>query len=281
MKSLRTAYLNNGEVIDALEYIESIHGREVYCIDRSCKAPVIYVSGTETKSPYFKTSGKHNSKHNHDCGFFRTLDFMESLQKIEDYQKELIGTGFKESIIRLNFNKMDPEYISKSTERAAEDKSRAEERVKVKPDSSTPQTVTSLKSVYKLFISNDLDILSSIIISVKGFKIPISELILGQKSLHHKLWNDELIPRMPYFVYGKIEFAVKREKVMYINFEKIDDTKITVVLFDKYFKYFSYEPESLIGKDVIVWGDVRKNSFRDVHSTEVIIKSDKYIEFIN
>lgn len=54
--------------------------------------------------------------------------------------------------------------------------------------------------------------------------------------------------------------------------------------FDKYFNlnYFKRSEEKLIEnrKDVLIYEVLRKNEYQDRQTTEIIIKSDKYIEFL-
>jgi hypothetical protein len=51
-------------------------------------------------------------------------------------------------------------------------------------------------------------------------------------------------------------------------------------VFEKYFKHFTYTNEQLEGKNVLAWGILKKNVYKDKNTTEMVIKSNKYLEFI-
>jgi hypothetical protein len=64
---------------------------------------------------------------------------------------------------------------------------------------------------------------------------------------------------------------------MYLNFEE-KNVPFTIVIFQKHWKDFSYSEKQLEGKDVLIYGHLRKNDYQDKQLTEMIIKSDKYLE---
>lgn len=74
---------------------------------------------------------------------------------------------------------------------------------------------------------------------------------------------------------------MRREKVWYVNFVKKDDCRFSLVIFDKYFKHFTYTDEQLKGRNVLAYGFLKKNNFNEeLKSTEMLIKSNKCIEFL-
>jgi hypothetical protein len=280
---MNSSMLHNGKIITATEYIPERHGLRLFCIDKGCKAPLIFVPGTEHTVPHYKTTGKNNSKHSDKCGFFKPLSFEESLEKVEEYQTELLDHGIKETIIKLNLSKIDPDYDGgkKADKDESEKKKKDPNEIKIKQESSTPNSIGSLKAVVKLFSTYEPDMLASILVSVKGKKVPISQLILSYEKAHELLWSGQAIDSFSYFVFGTIEQVVRREKVYYLNFKPLNNNvQFSIVIFDKYFKHFTYNDEQLIGRNVLVWGGLRKNTFQDKNTSEIIIKSNKYLEFL-
>ncbi|WP_163537347.1 hypothetical protein [Gracilibacillus sp. YIM 98692] len=279
---MHSATLANQKIVSAREYHAEVHGSRLYCMDKSCHVPVIFVPGNEEKTPHFKTTGKNDSKHVESYGFYKPLSFIETIQKVEEYQEDFLKErGMKENIVRLNFNKLDPDYEPKTVDRDPKQQKKEDtSEIKIKAEQDTPNSITSLSSLVKLMTSSDPDILSSIIVSIKGKKIPIYSLIINQEEAHEKVWHDEIISNVGYFVFGEIDKVLRREKVMYINFKPVNQVLFSLVIFDQYFKYFSYTDDELIGKNVLAWGHLRKNTYQDKNTTEMAIKSDKYIEFL-
>lgn len=274
-----SALLQNGKIITAIEYNKEVHG-DLKCID--CKVPVIFVPTSESSHAHFKTTGKNESKHSSLCGFAKPLSFEESIQKVGEYQSTLLESGIKENVIRLSLHTLDPDYIKKEIEREQkdDDKHKNPSEIKVKQDSEVPNTIGSLKAVVKLLTQNEPDILSSILINVKGKKIPLSQILVSPKKAHELLWSGQPLENINYFVYGTIEKVQRRDKVYYINFTQEDGVSFSLVVFQKYFKHFTYSDELLIGKKVLTWGGLKKNDFQDKQTTEMVIKSDKYITFL-
>lgn len=127
----------------------------------------------------------------------------------------------------------------------------------------------------KLLTEYEPDILSSIIVNVGGGrKVPISQLIDDQEQAHDMLWNDESYKDVGYFIHGKVAKIIKREKVMYVVLEETS-VPFTIVIFQKHWKDFSYTEKQLVGKNILVYGHLRKNEFMDKQLTEIIIKSDQ------
>ncbi|MBU7595857.1 hypothetical protein AB3Z07_28265 (plasmid) [Metabacillus halosaccharovorans] len=274
---MNSALLSNGKIITAIEYISEIHSSRLFCIDKSCNRPVVFVKGNENKSPYFKTTGHNGSTHTETCGFYKPLDFLESLNKVSEYQNSFFSRGLKETIIRVNLNSLDPDREVKEVERESKADTQKADEIKVKNDNQTPASIGSLKSVVKLFLSYDPDVLSSIIVSTKGKKLPISSIIINQVKAHNLLWNDE-IGDIAYFIFGTIESVTRRPKVFYVNFKPVNGISFTIVVFEKYLQYFSYSDEQLIGNTVLCYGYLQKNEKKK--STIVAIKSEKYMEVI-
>jgi hypothetical protein len=279
---MNSALLHNGKVVTAVEYNPASNGSRIYCLDKSCKTSLIYVPGTETSVPYFKTTGKNQeSKHQTNCGFYKTLNFEESIQKVWEYQLDLLGQGLKETIIRLNLSKIDPDYESKQMEREeSEKKVKNPNEIKVKQENATPNSIGSLKAIVKLLTSYEPDTLATILISVKGKKIPLSEIVLSHERAHELLWSGQLIDSLCYFVYGTIDQVFRREKVYFINFKPVNGVVFSLIVFDKYFKHFTYTDEQLIGKNVLAWGGLIRNSFQEKNTSEMIIKANDYIAYL-
>lgn len=277
---MHSALLANGKLITAKEYSPSKHGVQIFCMDQGCKAPVIFISSNEHTAAHFKTSGKGESLHSSSCGFFQKLSFQDSVAKVSEYQETFKNNGMPEIVIRMNLNAIDPDYEKKTIERDEKEK-KEEQELKIKKDNATPQTLNTLKAVKKLFVGNEPDILASILISIKGSKVPISYLIRDYKSAHKSLWTDDLNQNFPYFVHGTVDKVIRREKVWYINFLVEDGCYFSLVVFERHFKHFTYKDEELIGKDILAYGYLKKNTFsKDRQSTEMLIKSKKYVEFL-
>ncbi|OHX41321.1 hypothetical protein [Cytobacillus oceanisediminis] len=274
---MNAAVLANGKVISAFEYQDVKHGHNIYCLDSYCKAPVIFVPAQGSVAPHFKTSGKGKSKHTDNCGLSKKLSFVETIEKCEQYQNDLLAKDMQQIVIKMNLNRIDPDFEAKVVER--EQQNKPPQAIKVKNDSSlTPSSISSLKSVVKLIKDHQPDVLASIIIHVKGNKIPLSQLIIKPARTHELLWENKSLEKTPYFVYGTISNFIKREKVYYLNFE--EGKNFSLVVFEKYFPHFTYTENQLLGHKVIAYGFLRKNKYNEKKSTEMIIKSSKYIEHL-
>lgn len=276
---MQTAMLNNGSIVNANEYEPDHHGHRIFCID--CKAPVIHVPTSENKAAHFKTTGKNDSKHKPNCGFYEPLDAVESIKKIGEYQEKILDKGIKETLIRINMNRIDPDYEPRTISREKNEEHRKTRDIKIKDENKPPQSISSVKSVVKLLTSYEPDILATILVSIPGgHKVPISQVIVNQERAHRLLWEEKIL-NTGYFVYGKVLNITSGEKVKFINFEPVNQIPFTLVLFNHYWKHFSYSEEQLKRKDVLVYGKLRKNDYNDKNQTEMIIKSDKYLEIIN
>lgn len=278
---MHSALLSNNKIVTADDYDDKIHGVQINCIDKGCKVPVFFIKSTEHQVSHFKTSGKGNSVHNAGCGFAKKLTFQESVAKVGEYQADLKGHGLKEQVIRLNLNDIDPDYVpvARNTE-PDEEKEPTKDKVDLKEKPLTPQSISSLSAVKKLFTSIEPDLLANIIISVKGMRLPISELIRTQQEAHRAFWNGETL-EVPYFIHGKIDKVIRLKKVCYISFTVVEDTSFSLILFQRYFKHFTLTDDKLVGKDILAYGMLKSNEFnKDKPSTEMIIKSERYIEFL-
>ncbi|MCM3619807.1 hypothetical protein M3936_19740 [Sutcliffiella horikoshii] len=280
---MQSAVLSNGKIVTADEFNSEIHGNSLYCYDKSCKAPVIFVKGSDHMAPHFKTTGKsEENKHHINCGFYRPLSFLESINKVKEYQEGMLKGGIKQNIVKINFNKLDPDYEPKTVEREEKEKKPIDPtEIKIKQENESTKSIGSLKAIVNLLTSYDPGILSSIVVQVKGTKIPISKLILHSDKAYPLHWSNELL-ETPYFVYGKVERVIRREKVYFIAFESYNNSKFSLVVFDKYFKHFSLRDEQLVGKEVISYGYLKKNAYnQDIKRSELSIKSDKFIQILN
>jgi len=282
---MHSALLADGKVVTAKSYAEDIHGVRIICMDKSCHAPVIFIQETKDIVAHFKTSGKGASVHKQSCGFARKLTFQETVSKVNEYQTSLQEQGIREFLVRLNLNGIDPDFKPKVNENEIEPREKEEkaelDSEALKETAHTPQSIGSLKSIKKLFTTVDPDLLASIIVSVQGKRIPISELIRHHDQAHNALWEDKTLD-VPYFIHGRIDKVIRREKVWYINFiTDIENSFFSLVIFNSHFQYFTYKDEELVGKDVLAYGMLKKNSFnKDKKVTEMIVKSNKYLEFL-
>lgn len=164
---MRTALLYNGDIITADEYDVDRHGNLIFCIDQTCKAPVIHVSKGSNNVAFFKTTGKGDSKHGSKCGFFEPMDLVESITKIEEYLQHLLEKGIKENVVKLNLSAIDPDYQPKQVTKE-KDNTKKEKEISFKKENDTPNSIGSVKSVVKLLTSYEPDLLASIIVTVSG-----------------------------------------------------------------------------------------------------------------
>jgi hypothetical protein len=273
---------HSAKMVTAVEYDQGEHGSRLFCIDPDCKAPVIHVGKSEHAAAHFKTTGRGESRHHAKCGFFAPMDMVNSIEKVKFYQNEYAEKGLSEIIIKLNMRKIDPDYSPKVIERDLSEKKKTDLQVKIKNDDPAPQSIQSVKSIVKLLTDYEPDVLASILISVGGgVKIPLPDIILDQQVAHNLIWEDDQIPsKIGYFVYGKVENVIRRKKVLYINFERLNDVPFTLVLFESNWRHFTHTEEDLKGKTLLSFGHLQKNTFKQEEKlTQMIIKGDRYIEF--
>ncbi len=264
--------MGKGKLVSAHEYQVEKHGAKLFCID--CKSPIIFISASENTMPHFKTTGKGDSSHNKSCGFARKLSFEESLKKIGQYQQEYLEKNLDQVIIKLNLARLDPDYETKATERVQKLQNTSEIIIKT-DSSSSPKSISSLKTVVKLIQENQLELLATIIIRVKGESIPLSQLIISPEEAYNLIKNRE--KKTPYFVYGTISKFIKREKVYYLNFES--QQPFSLVVFEKNFRHFTYTENQLLGRRILAYGYLQRNTYKGERA-EMIIKSNKYIELL-
>lgn len=278
---MHSARLLDGRIVSAKSYSIEEHGSSIFCMDSSCNVPVHFVQESE-KVPFFKTSGKGSSVHKEGCAFASKLSFERAVSKVSVFQQELRKNSADEFVIRLNTNKIDPDYVPRSIERDSKEKEVDPTQIKVKQDKvDPPQTLSSLTSLRKLFTTVEPDLLASIVVSVQGYKLPISQLISDYHSIHHRFWKNQTL-NIPYFIHGTIQKIVRLNKVWYFNLHDGDDFYFTLVVFEKYFKHFTYTDEQLLERPVLVMGKLRKNTFQENRqNTEMLIKSNKYLEFLD
>ena len=170
-----------------------------------------------------------------------------------------------------------PDFEKKTIEREEkEKKAKDPNEVKIKQESSTPNSISTLKAIVKLLTSYEPDTLATILVSVKGRKIPLSQIVISHDKAHELAWSGLADDSLSYFVYGRINKVIRREKVYYINFEAINNVVFSLVVFDKYFKYFTYKDEQLVGKNVLAYGfRLKKNEFKGKNTSELVVKSNK------
>lgn len=203
--------------------------------------------------------------------------------KVAEFQQEYasLKQGLKENVIRLNLNKLDPDYEAKTVERGKKKEGPVNpNEVKVKQENTMPKSISSLKSLVKLINSYEPDVLATILINVKGNKVPLSQIILSHEQAHELLWSNRIIDSFSYFVYGTVDNVKRLPKVYYINFKPVNNILFSLVVFDKYFKYFTYTDEQLIGKTILAWGVLRCNTYQEKNTSEMHIKSNQYLVFL-
>ncbi|MED3554219.1 hypothetical protein [Cytobacillus praedii] len=271
---MNSARNQQGRIIKAHEYQLEKHGN-IFCIDKKCKSPLIYVAAAENTSPYFKTTGKGNSIHHKDCVFARPLTFEESITKLQDLQKEFLQKNITPVNIRINLNGIDPDFVSRNIER--EQKPFDPSKLIVKSSSNSTSSISSLKSVVKLIELNQPDLLATVILSIKGKKIPLTELIITPDQAYELLWSNKMDESIPYFVYGTIKQYIKREKVYFITFQT--EKRFSLVVFEKYFPHFTYSVSQLIEKKFLVYGFIKKNEYKG-KAAEMAIKSNDYLAIL-
>ncbi|MER2005940.1 MAG: hypothetical protein ABS939_00690 [Psychrobacillus sp.] len=281
---MHSAKLSNGKVVTALEYDELVHGVRLFCMDMTCGVPILHIPKSDDVTAHFRTSGRGESIHKPTCGFAKQLTFQETVEKVSEYQVSLRENGVREFVVRLNLKSIDPDYEAREVSREPNEKDKRDkpelDSKALKESKPTPASISSLKSVKKLFTSTEPDLLASIILSVNGKRIPISQLIKSTPDAHETLWNNNALD-LPYFIHGKVQKVIKLTKVWYINFEVINQCNFTLVVFEKHFKHFTFQEDDLVGKEILAYGYLRKNSFKPERPvTEMLIKSNKYIEFI-
>jgi hypothetical protein len=277
-----TALLPNGKLVAASEYDEKRHSMTLVCIDPSCGAPVVFVEESSRAVAHFKTVGKgDDSRHSSSCGFFEPLDVIGAINKTAEYQTAVdLSEDIPKQVITLNLRRLDPDEISKVNEKK-DQKEVKEDEAKVKEDNDSPGVINSLKGLVKLLTAYEPDVLATIYFNVGGGrKLPLSHVVMSPERAYETLWGDRTIRGLQYFVYGRITEVRKLEKVMYIDFDNADGLHpFTVVIFADYFKHFKYKPEELKNRDVLVFGELRKNDYNDRKKSEIVIKSSKYMEF--
>ncbi len=282
-----TAFLESGRVIHAKEYDPAKHGYSLFCIDTGCRAPVIFIEEIESKrKAHFKTVGKGSeSKHTPQCGFYEAeLDVVTAIEKTTEYQKVILqAEGVPKHVINVNLRRLDPDYEAKVVDKKEEEKEKEEDKVKIKDDRESPGSVGSMKSVMKLLTSYEPDVLASIYFSVGGgLKLPMSQVVLNTERAYATLWEDRVPRGMKYFVYGTVRSARKMEKVFYVDLEESgSEHPFTMVIFEKYFKHFPLKPDELIGRDVLVYGELRKDEYKEIRRAQIILKTIKLLEFIS
>lgn len=169
--------------------------------------------------------------------------------------------------------------------RRVKKKAKDPNEVKVKQESKTPSSIGTLKAIVKLLTSYEPDTLATILVSINGRKIPLSQIVISHDKAHELAWSDRADPNLSYFVYGVIQNVVRRESVYYINFEPINGVVygvvFSLVIFSKYFKHFTYKDEQLIGRKVLAYGSrLKKNEYKGKNTSELVIISNQYIEFL-
>lgn len=274
------AKLADNTVVNATDFeLMSAH-TPLFCMD--CKAPVHFVK-EGNKIAFFKTSGKGASVHLEGCAFASPLTFTESVGKVMQLQKEIISQ-VEPIVIRLSLNKLDPDYTAQDRSRSGEQEVTAR-TLKVPNDGpKQPKTLTTLKGLKKLFLSGEPDLLASVIVSINGFKIPIGELIVDQATAHGKVMSNMALD-VPYFVHGTITKIVRLPRVWYFNMNE-DEYYFTLVVFERYFKYFTYTDEELMERPILVMGKLKQNKFNEgkanaKNGTEIILKANDYLEFLD
>jgi hypothetical protein len=212
------------------------------------------------------------------------LDIVESIEKVTEYQSEVLQSNIKKTLISLNMRRLDPDYETKKTDKDQNQSQQLRQdpdNIKIKDKNESPSSISSLKSVVQLMTSYEPDLLSTIYFNIgNGRKVPLSSMVLSQERAHKMLWTDGAMRDVGYFIYGRVEDIQRREKVINIRLEKVNEIPFTIVIFEKYCQHFKLSDEVLKAKDVLIYGMLRKNDYQDRSTTEILIKSSKYIEFL-
>lgn len=279
---MNAARLQDGAIIAAKDYCPSEHGVAIYCMDVACQVPVHFVQKSK-KAAFFKTTGKGDSVHKDLCAFATKMTFERSLLKVAQFQRE-IKSKVETVFMKINIDKLDPDYIPKTINRTGTTStggSSSRELIVTDDSNKKPQAVSTLKNLKKLFQTEEPDYLASIYANYNGYKLPITELISDQYLAAKKLWQGTAL-NVPYFIYGEITKIVKLEKVWYFNMGESSSSPFTLVVFEKYFKYFTYTEEELLNRPILVTGRLKKNDFKKGEfATEMIIKANSFIEFLD
>jgi hypothetical protein len=167
---MRTAFLPDGRLVHSDEYVDSMHGFDILCIDRSCRAPLIHVQRTEKAASHFKTIGKSfETKHSTSCGLHEPLDIVESIEKVTEYQSEVLQSNTKKKLISLNMRRLDPDYEPKKTDKdqdQSQQSGKDPDNIKTKDKNESPNSISSLKSVVQLMTNYEPDLLSTIYFNI-------------------------------------------------------------------------------------------------------------------
>lgn len=249
-------------------------------MDVACRVPVHFVQKSK-KAAFFKTTGKGESVHKDLCAFATKMTFERSLFKVTQFQKE-IQSKVEPIIMKLNIDKLDPDYIPKTINRTGLNKTPgSSSRVVTDESDKKPQAVTNLKSLKKLFQTEEPDYLATIYANYNGYKLPITEIISDQYLAAKKLWQGTAL-NVPYFIYGEITKIVRLDKVWYFNMGESSSSPFTLVVFERNFKHFTYTDEELLNRPILVTGRLKKNDYKkDEFVTEMIIKANSFIEFLD
>ena len=276
---MQNAKLPDGTIINAKEYIESVHKGKIYCV--YCGATVIHVN-PEDRDPFFKTTGQTDkSRHLDNCVQKRNLQVFDSLKMINKYTTKLADTHSNgEYIIKINFDSFD---IRKQPKGQTPEIGFDHHKKKLpyangytNYKDSPIKSITSLKTIARL-LKNKPEELAKIVLVVNGQRYRLNELVLNQNQANELARSN--IGNLDYIVYGQVMSVKRREKVIYINMSVQDGMEpFTAMVFKKYFVHFKYKDEKLIGNPVLIAGRLKLNDRNN--KAEMVIYSSKQLEVL-
>lgn len=274
---MQNALLPNGQVVNAKEYDDQIHGKLIYC--PGCKVPLIWVNPqNDDRSPYFRTTGHGESEHKRFCPHNRDVKILDTMKKVNRYTTRLINIPETERVvIKLNLNTNINEIpqgkvneIPDSHPKKSYKYSLSYKRKQKKPIRS----ISSLSAIARLIMDNTEEELNKVFLDYNGKQLPLSDLVVDQTRANELAFNEGKTTSH-YIVYGRILKVIKTEKVMFLNFDRENGTlkPFAAFVFAQDYNWFAYTKNELENNVVLVWGQIQLN--RKYNKAEVQIRSNK------
>lgn len=279
---MKNALLPNGKIVNAKEYDPMIHGDKIYCC--GCRKPVSHSSAKNSNiEPYFKTTGKGESKHAPDCSEKREVKQIKTIKKLNKYtiniskinQNDLhvikvhlgntnidcIPHGEINEVSRNNPKKTFNYYLGYSGSK-----------------NHSLGKITSLSTIAKLLRVNSIEDLNKTVLDINGKILPVNQFIIDQNRAFEIAKSGNFY--IPHFVvYGKVGSVKKLDKVMFINFDVQDGARpFAAYIFSGHYKYFTYTKEQLEGNYVLIQGSFKFNG--DHNQAEIQIMWNKQLHIM-
>lgn len=270
---MRNAYLKNGEKLPAKDYNLRVHGSAVYC---KCGARVICVTpNNDDRESFYKTTGSKDSKHDNNCSEIRRLrinmvekgvKFSAAIKAVQEEQQRTISLNLSSATKQpgnINIDEVEyekPNYVNRPR----------------KIENRLHGSIKSLSTIATLLTKNSAEELLTIVFKINGKKIPLSKLVIEQNAANEiaKAGLDE-----EFIVYGIVDNVVKREKVMYINFDEQDGAKpFALVVFANNFDKFAIN-EKIEGKTVLAYGKITPQ-YGATEGTQMILNNKQHIHVL-